>query len=153
MECTKLSSIKKRSFKPKYCYKILSSIVITQHTLKAKGRLDVILDEIRKIWRNNLIIMNRIRAATGSLGLIINQDEVFSSPELLACGKTPVFRGKVLPLETKRWSRISTVTNDQIRSFANSLEKDTTAVLAVCHNSKYPIEILKQCNFTATFYI
>ena len=42
-------------------------IVITQYTLVAKGSIEVLLDEIQKIWRNNQIIMNSIRAARAPL--------------------------------------------------------------------------------------
>ena len=68
-------------------------------------------------------------------------------------GKIPVFRCKVLPLETKRLSKISTVTNDQVRSFGNSKPSNTTAGLTECQYLKNPMEILRQHNFFATFCV
>jgi hypothetical protein len=75
--------------------------------------------------------MDRIKLETGKLGLTINAKEVLTSPEKLIYKKIPVFRGKLLSLETKRWARISTVSNDQLPTFANSIAGSTTNALSV----------------------
>ncbi|AJR16768.1 RNA polymerase [Zahedan rhabdovirus] len=128
-----------------------NQIVITQYTLVSKNTDEAMKREVLNIWENNQTIMDRIRKATGKLGLKINEDEVVTSAELLIYGKVPVYRGKVIPLETKRWSRVSTVTNDQIPNFANSIAGGTTAALSVSQHSEDPIEILYQHNFFGAF--
>lgn len=128
-----------------------NQIVITQYTLVSRGSEDIIRRELKNIWNNNSEIMRRIQAATGRIGLVINDDEVLTSAELLVYGKIPVFRGKLIPLETKRWSRVSTVTNEQIPSFSNSLASSTTTALAVNQHSEDPLEVIRQHHFFSSF--
>ncbi|QBQ65046.1 polymerase [Xinjiang tick rhabdovirus] len=130
-----------------------NQIVITQYTPMSSKNDECLDREIQNIWDNNKEIMTRIRIATGKLGLIINEDEVITSAELLIYGKTPVFRGKVIPLETKRWSRISTVNNDQLPSFSNSLASVTTNALSVNQFSESTDEVILNHHFFGGFTI
>ncbi|ALO28655.1 polymerase [Lone star tick rhabdovirus] len=140
-----------RNTKTKFLAQGDNQIVITQYSYMG-DRSDTHLDrEILNIWENNQDIMRRIQTATQKLGLLINEDEVVTSSELLIYGKIPVFRGKVIPLETKRWSRISAVTNDQLPSFSNSIASATTSALAVCQYSDSPIEVIYQHHFFTSF--
>ena len=68
---------------------------------------------------NNDGIMKNIEAGVKKLGLIINKDETMQPADFLNYGKLPVFRGNIRPLETKRWSRASCVTHDQMPSLGN----------------------------------
>ncbi|AJR28336.1 polymerase [Muir Springs virus] len=140
-----------RNTAPKFLAQGDNQIVITQYTLTSKSTTEIIQRELKNIWENNMHIMQRIQAATGRIGLVINNDEVLTSAELLVYGKIPVFRGKLLPLETKRWSRVSTVTNEQIPSFSNSLASSTTTALAVNQHSENPIEVMAQHHFFSSF--
>ncbi|AJR28545.1 polymerase [Bahia Grande virus] len=140
-----------RNTAPKFLAQGDNQIVITQYTLTSKSTQAIIERELRNIWENNAHIMHRIQQATSRIGLVINNDEVLTSAELLVYGKIPVFRGKLLPLETKRWSRVSTVTNEQIPSFSNSLASSTTTALAVNQHSENPIEVISQHHFFSSF--
>ncbi|AVM87289.1 L protein [Wuhan redfin culter dimarhabdovirus] len=82
---------------------------------------------------NNGAIMRAIEAGTNKLGLLINQDETVQSADYLIYGKVPIFRGNIRGLETKRWSRITCVTNDQLPTFANVLSSVSTNALTVSH--------------------
>lgn len=128
-----------------------NQILITQYSLVTKGDDQIVDREIANIWENNKAIMDRIQKATGSLCLIINNDEVVISAELLVYGKVPIYRGKMIPLETKRWSRISSVTNDQIPSFANSIAGSTTSGSRSLSVSDHPIKVIKQFHFFGSF--
>lgn len=140
-----------RNTKTKFLAQGDNQIVIIQYSLVSSINEETIQREVDNIWKNNQEIMRRIQSATGSLGLLINNDEVVTSSELLVYGKIPVFRGKVISSEPKRWARVNCVTNDQVPSFANSLAAGTTCALAVCQYSDQPLIVLKQHHFFSSF--
>lgn len=111
--------------------------IVTLYSLTNKGSTETIKQELLNIWYNNDYIMKRIQIATSKLGLLINDNEVVTSAELMIYGKVPIFRGK----ETKRWSRISTTNNDQIPSFASAIAGSITTSLSVNQYSDHPLEI------------
>lgn len=84
---------------------------------------------------NNTIIMNAVSNGTQKLGLIINQDETMMSSDFLSYGKVPVYQGNILPLEAKRWSRITCVTSDQVPSLANIISTIATNAITVSQHS------------------
>lgn len=57
---------------------------------------------------------------TRRLGLIINQNETMKSADYLNYGKIPIFRGTLKGLDTKRWSRVTCVSNDQLPTMSSS---------------------------------
>lgn len=130
-----------------------NQLIIPQYKPVNKIDLKSLKVEILNIWNNNKNLMDRIVKSTGALGLTINRDEVVTSSELLVYSKIPVYRGKVIGLETKRWSRVSSVTNDQIPSMANSVASAVTSAIAVCQYSDNPIEVMNQFSFFGCFVL
>lgn len=65
------------------------------------------------------------------LGLIMNEDETMISSDYLNYGKLPMFRGNMMELETKRWSRVTCVTNEQIPTVGNVVAAVTTSAFTV----------------------
>ncbi|UYL95609.1 MAG: RNA-dependent RNA polymerase [Zhangjiakou Rhabd tick virus 1] len=90
---------------------------------------------LRQVYKNNSEIMTAVVKGTKKLGLKLNKEETMTSSEYLNYGKTPVIRGKIYPLESKRWSRITCVTNDQLPTFANVLSAVSTNALTVAQSS------------------
>ena len=76
---------------------------------------------------NNRTLVKKIERSADRLGLIINHDESIQSGDFLVYGKTPVFRGNILSLDEKQYSKITCVSND---SGANILSSVTTNVLS-----------------------
>lgn len=130
-----------------------NQLIIPKYKIVNKRDEQSLKREISNIWANNQDLMDRVRRATGALGLTINKDEVVTSAELLVYGKIPIYRGKIIALETKRWARVSSVTNDQIPSLSTSLASVTTSSIAVCQHSDDPIEVLYQYAFLGSFVI
>ncbi|AJR28474.1 polymerase [New Minto virus] len=116
-----------------------NQIIIPKYKIVNKLDETGIRMELKNIWDNNASLMDRIRASTSSLGLTINKDEVVTSAELLVYGKVPIYRGVVIPLETKRWARVSSVTNDQLPSLATAVSSTVTSALAVCQHTDNPV--------------
>ena len=95
----------------------------------------VLNEGLSEIWGNNTVIMNRVQEGSNHLGLQINRDEVAASPEFFMYGKLPVYWGKFISVETKKWTRVSAVTNDQIPPIANTILSVSAAALTVCQTS------------------
>lgn len=76
-------------------------------------------EQIDTISSNNSIIMRNIVKSTRRLGLLINEDETFTSGGFTVYGKVPLIFGNTINLETKKWNRIACVTNDQIPTICN----------------------------------
>lgn len=89
---------------------------------------------------NNNAIINSTTEGTNTLGLIINEDETLQSADLLIYGKVPIYRGNIMGLDNKRFSRISCVSNDQIPTIGNIMSTVTINLLTVTHFSSSPIE-------------
>lgn len=90
---------------------------------------------LRRIVLNNEYIVDRIRDGAENIGLIINQDETVQSSEFIVYGKHPIWRGNLMGLDTKRFSRVGCVTNDQLPTIGNVLSSVTTNLLTVAHYS------------------
>nr|ACZ81407.1 RNA polymerase [Moussa virus] len=130
-----------------------NQIIIPKYKLVNKRNNLEMRKEINNVWMNNAHLMNRVRESTKALGLTINKDEVVTSAELLIYGKIPIYRGKIIALESKRWSRVSSVTNDQIPSLSNSVSSATTSAITVCQHSDDPIETMYQYGFVGSMVL
>lgn len=95
--------------------------------------------------------MNNIIKGTENLGLIINQSETIRSADYLNYGKVPIFRGKIMGLETKRWSRITCVSNDQLPTVGNIMSTVSSNALSVGYFSEFPINTISYYNFIGNF--
>ncbi|ACU65444.1 RNA-dependent RNA polymerase [Drosophila obscura sigmavirus 10A] len=93
---------------------------------------------IRAIVQNNNEIIDSISNGTKKLGLLINHDETIQSADYMIYGKVPVFRGVFQSLETKRWSRVTCVTNDQLPTLASIMSSVVSNALTVAHSSHSP---------------
>ncbi|UNP59548.1 L protein [Rhizoctonia solani rhabdovirus 2] len=88
---------------------------------------------IDDIYQNNESIMNGIQVGVEHLGMEINKEETMQSTDYLNYGKIPIYRGVVRSLQTKRWSRVSCITNDSLPNFGNTLSTVTSNALTVSH--------------------
>lgn len=95
--------------------------------------------------------MKNIESGTMKLGLIINNDKTMQSADYLNYGKTPVFRGNIRGLETKRWSRVTCATNDQLPTLGNLMATVTSNALTVSHYSSSCINSIYHMNFLGAF--
>nr|CAD7464284.1 unnamed protein product [Timema tahoe] len=102
---------------------------------------------INGIIRENRNIMQAIETGTQRLGLIINRDETLQSADFLVYGKVPIYRGSIRGLETKRWSRVTCVTNDQLPTLANTMSSISSNALTVAHFSNSPLNCMIHYNF------
>ena len=69
--------------------------------------------------KNNNHIMDGITKGSTRMGLVVNRDETLQSTEILCYGKRMFFRGNLLPPDCKAMARTTSISNDQIPSFAN----------------------------------
>ncbi|AOZ21307.1 RNA-dependent RNA polymerase [Lleida bat lyssavirus] len=92
--------------------------------------------ELENISRNAISIYRAIEEGAGKLGLIIKKEETMCSFDFLIYGKTPLFRGNILVPESKRWARVSCISNDQIISLANIMSTVSTNALTVAQHSQ-----------------
>lgn len=128
-----------------------NQVICTQYKLQ-KCRTDEELKlQILKIVSNNNKILESIIQGTNKLGLIINNDETMQSADFLNYGKVPIFRGNVRGLETKRWSRVTCVTNDQLPTLANTLSTVSSNALTVSHSSSSILNPIVHYNFLGNF--
>lgn len=128
-----------------------NQVICTQYKLRPHRTLDDQIRNIRDIINNNQILLDRVTQGTSKLGLIINQDETVQSADFLVYGKTCVFRGNIRNLETKRWSRVTCVTNDQLPTLANTLSSVSSNALTVAHYSLTPTSAIYHYNFIGHF--
>ncbi|KAF9424400.1 hypothetical protein HW555_000539 [Spodoptera exigua] len=124
-----------------------NQVICTQYKLQ-KVRTDEELDRcIQKVLRNNQRIMGNITQGTEILGLIINQSETIRSADYLNYGKVPIFRGKTMGLESKRWSRVTCVSNDQLPTIGNIMSTVSSNALSVGYFSESPTNAISHYNF------
>lgn len=109
-------------------------ICTTFNTKTVRGRAEL-EREINKITTLNSNLMNEIQRITTGLGLKLNPDETLVSTEYLIYGKIPVFKGNIMPIDSKRWSRVTCSTNDQLPNLANVMSTVTSCALTVSQNS------------------
>ncbi|APF32078.1 RNA dependent RNA polymerase [Caligus rogercresseyi rhabdovirus] len=124
--------------------------VITTH-YRAEVTPDMTDDAIRgsmqTLVENTRVIIRAIRSGAARLGLIIKEEETLQSFNLHIYGKVVSLNGCVLGLETKRTSRITSATNDQIPSLGSVMASATTNVLTVSHYDSSPVDPILMFNF------
>nr|QIQ19269.1 polymerase [Perhabdovirus perca] len=128
-----------------------NQVVCTQYRVMPTRDDRELVAELEKIKVNNQVIMDAIEGGTNKLGLLINNDETIQSADFLTYGKVPIFRGNIRCLETKRWSRVTCVTNDQLPSLANVMSSVSTNSLTVSHFDVSPIESIRQYLYFGNF--
>lgn len=115
-----------------------NQVICCEYTVHPYTDTSDLLEELGRIMKNNEVIINRIRDATASIGLRINEDETLQAADMLIYGKNIMYRGNFTCLEEKRFSRITCTTNDQLPSLSNILSTVSTNCLTVSHYSKSP---------------
>nr|WHX01969.1 RNA polymerase [Perhabdovirus perca] len=128
-----------------------NQVVCTQYRVMPTRDDRELVSELEKIKTNNQVIMDAIEEGTNKLGLLINNDETIQSADFLTYGKVPIFRGNIRCLETKRWSRVTCVTNDQLPSLANVMSSVSTNSLTVSHFDVGPLESMRQYLYFGNF--
>ncbi|AAX47602.1 RNA polymerase [Tupaia virus] len=110
-----------------------------------------LLECISEIIRNNKYIMQEVDHWTQRLGLIINKDETMQSADFLIYGKVPIFRGNITIPESKKWSRVNCVTNDQLPTFGNVMSTVSSTALSVSHFSNSFLDPIEFYNLLGNF--
>lgn len=95
-----------------------NQIIFTDYRLLPSMKLE---DQLDTIGINNNSIMKNIVKGAMKLGLLIYEDETFTSGGFTIHGKVPLLFGNTINLETKKWNRITCVTNDRIPTICNVL--------------------------------
>ncbi|WAD86935.1 polymerase [Tupavirus incomtus] len=122
--------------------------VLNMHYKLPTHRTEEELDDcIGEIVRNNNYIMGEVDRWTLRLGLVINKNETMQSADFLIYGKVPIFRGNVTIPESKRWSRVNCVTNDQLPTFANVISTVSSTALTVSHFSNSFVDPIESYNY------
>lgn len=124
-----------------------NQIICNTFLLKTYHTEEELTAEILSVHRLNTELMDRIQEGTGKLGLRLNPDETLVSTDYLIYGKIPVFKGDIMPVETKRWSRVTCSTNDQIPNLANVMSTVSSCALTVSQNSKTPVNSMFHMDF------
>lgn len=125
-----------------------NQVIRTLYLADYKENKETTMYRLHQLVQNNNDIMRAIRTGTSKLGLIINETETLVSADMLVYGKVIVFRGNILGLETKRFSRVTCITNDQLPSLANVLSTVSTNALTVAQQSGSIVQpILSYCFF------
>ncbi len=126
-----------------------NQVICTYYKLPNDLKQQAYQEEIPHIHLNNKEIVNSIIRGTQSLGLIVNSDETLTSADYLNYGKVILFRGQFIPLNLKRWSRVTCTTNDQIPSIVNIMSTVATNALTATQHSKsiFP-GIINYCFFS-----
>nr|AJG39213.1 RNA-dependent RNA polymerase [Wuhan Louse Fly Virus 11] len=128
-----------------------NQVICTQYRTKKARSEEELKSALKQIVNNNQQIMDAIVRGTEKLGLVINNDETMQSADFLTYGKIPFFRGTLMCLETKRWSRVTCVTNDQVPTCGNLLGTVLTNALTVAHFSHTPTNAIIQYNYFGNF--
>ncbi|ADU05406.1 RNA-dependent RNA polymerase [Scophthalmus maximus rhabdovirus] len=128
-----------------------NQVICTQYKLPSTRNEKETVDAIKGMVQNNNAIMESIEEGTKKLGLLINQDETVQCADYMNYGKVPIFRGNIRGLETKRWSRVTCVTNDQLPTFANVMSSVSTNALTVSHFATSPIDPIRHFLYYGTF--
>ncbi|APG78803.1 RNA-dependent RNA polymerase [Wuhan pillworm virus 2] len=124
-----------------------NQVISTKYKLRKVHGDEDLVDALQEIIRNNNMIIQHIRDNAAKLGLIVNESETLKSAEVLVYGKVPVVRGNVLGMDSKRYSRISCVNNDQIPSIGSIMASVGTNILTASHFSTSPRKHIEHFNF------
>ncbi|APG78744.1 RNA-dependent RNA polymerase [Hubei dimarhabdovirus 1] len=124
-----------------------NQVINSHYKLKTSRNDEQLINNIRDVIQNNDLLMRRVTDGTNRLGLLINQDETVQCTEFMNYGKNCVIRGNLRNLETKRWSRVTCVTNDQLPTMANIMSTTSSNALTVSHFSNSPFNSMFHYNF------
>jgi len=91
-------------------------------------------------YKNNQKLMENIRTGIDHLGLLINENETVVSREYLNYGKMAILWENRIPIETKRYFRVTGCTNDQILEIGPVLSSIGTICLTVVQASESVLE-------------
>ncbi|AIR95568.1 polymerase [Koolpinyah virus] len=116
--------------------------ITTHYKTETFHQENELMEHIKNIVSNNNAIMESIIIGTRKLGLRINEDETMQSPDYINYGKVPIVNGVIRGLNTKRWSRVNFVTNDQIPNQTSTLSSVSTNALTVSHFSNTSIDAM-----------
>lgn len=128
-----------------------NQVICSRYRLRQSRDPAQLVKNLLDVSQNNVKLMSRIAAGTGKLGLLINEDETIKSTEFLNYGKHCMIRGNLRNLETKRWSRVTCVTNDQLPTLANVMSTTSSNALTVSHFSDSPVSSMVLYNFYGHF--
>lgn len=128
-----------------------NQVVCTYYELPSDVDHKIVDAEIPNVTLNNGKIVAAISQGTRRLGLQINLDETLISSDYLNYGKIILFRGRMLPLTTKRWSRVTCITNDQIPSLGNIMSAVSANALTVAQQSDHFLDALLNYLFFSAF--
>ncbi|APG78762.1 RNA-dependent RNA polymerase [Drosophila immigrans sigmavirus] len=119
-----------------------NQVIFTSYSLNKHRDQEELISNINAVVQNNQSIIDLITKGTKKLGLLINHDETIQSADYMIYGKIPAFRGNLQNLETKRWSRVTCVSNDQLPTLASIMSSVVSNALTVsqyAHSPKNPI--------------
>jgi Mononegavirales RNA dependent RNA polymerase len=130
-----------RNTRVKVLAQVDNQVICTQYKVQKWRTEGELRENLKNVLTNNSMIMESIENGTTKIGLIINRDEMITSADYLNYGKVPIFRGNIQCLESKRWSRMTCVTNDQLPSLSNILSTIGTNALTVSHFSTSTVSL------------
>jgi Mononegavirales RNA dependent RNA polymerase len=93
-------------------------------------------------YNNNQALIENIQSGIDKLGLISNENETVISSEYLNYGKLVTLWGNRLPIETKRYSRATGCTNDQLPGVGPVLSSVGTICLTVAQATESILELI-----------
>nr|UYL86298.1 MAG: RNA-dependent RNA polymerase [Rhabdoviridae sp.] len=104
-----------------------NQIFITKYKIQDNIDYEIAINEI---IRNNASVMRAINEGSKALGLNLKTEETFSASHFMIYGKVPVLNGNIINLETKKWTRLSILNNDQVPSISNIMQTVGSTALA-----------------------
>lgn len=124
-----------------------NQVICVTFSVKSGTKSGADPEDIAEIDRLNRDFMDRVERKTEDLGLKVNQDERLVSTDFMIYGKVPIFKGNIYPVESKRWSRVTCVTNDQLPSVANVMSTVSSCAMTVAQYSSVPISSMILADF------
>ena len=94
-----------------------NQVIFTNYKLQDYSDTKTKETHLYEVYNNNNKFMSEVERGTKKLGLTINQDETVSSQHFFSYGKIFVIGGHILGQDSKRVSRLTLSTNDQIPTF------------------------------------
>ncbi|DAZ87793.1 TPA_asm: large structural protein [Triaenorhabdovirus 2] len=96
-------------------------------------------EELINIQNNAVNLITAISEGACQIGLLIKAEETWASSNLIIYGKIILYNWKLLPCASKRLSRASCLTNDQLPTLKNTLSTVNTTCLTICQQSDQAI--------------
>ncbi|APG78857.1 RNA-dependent RNA polymerase [Xinzhou nematode virus 4] len=128
-----------------------NQVICTFYKLPKEKSHDIATAEIPHVWNNNKEIIKAISSGTKKLGLLVNEDETLTASNFLNYSKLLIFCGNMLSPVTKKYSRVTCITNDQIPSLGNVLSSVSTTCLNVAQFKNSSIDAIINYTFFGTF--